>query len=146
MLAINGQPALPGIDVTDLLRGLPSGRPLLLTVSRGGESVRVTGRYAPTVLAGGSDAMFPRQHESGRVDLRRTGNSVEAKTRGVATFTLLLSPDQFDFSKPVTVVANGRTVFSGRVQKDLRTLVKWAAADNDRTMLFATELRVELPR
>ena len=27
-----------------------SGRPLLLTVSRGGESVRLTGRYTPAVL------------------------------------------------------------------------------------------------
>ena len=46
---------------------------------------------------------------SGRVDLTRTGNVVTASTRGVTAFTLLLSPDQFDFAKPVKVVANGRT-------------------------------------
>jgi len=71
---------------------------------------------------------------------------VRAVTRGVAAFTLLLSPDQFDFSKPITVIANGRTVFNGRVQKDLRALMKWAAADNDRTMLFGAELHVDLAR
>ena len=49
--------------------------------TRGGESVRLTGRYAPTVLPGEADAMFPRQRESGRVDLRRTGNRVEATTQ-----------------------------------------------------------------
>jgi hypothetical protein len=142
VLTINNQPASPGVDLADLLRSYPSGRPLLFTVTRGRESVRLTGRYAPTVLAGESDAMFPRQRESGRIDLIRTGNRVEARSKGVAAFTLLLSPDQFDLSRAVTVVVNGRTAFNGIVQRDVRTLLKWAARDNDRTMLFAAELPI----
>jgi hypothetical protein len=145
VLTINNQPAFPGADVADLLRSYPSGRPLLFTVRRGDESVRpirLSGRYAPTVLPGESDAMFPRQRESGRIDLIRTGNKVEARSRGVAAFTLLLSPDQFDLNRAITVVVNGRTVFDGIVQRDIRTLLKWAARDNDRTMLFAAELQV----
>jgi hypothetical protein len=142
VLTINSQPALPGADVAELLRGYLPGRPLLFNVTRGRESVRLTGRYAPTVLPGESDAMFPRQRESGRIDLRRTGNRVEARSRGVAAFTLLLSPDQFDLNRAVTVVVNGRTLFDGNVQRDVRTLLKWAARDNDRTMLFAAELHV----
>jgi hypothetical protein len=89
--------------------------------------------------------MFPRQRESGRVDLLRAGNRIDAKTRGVAAFTLLLSPDQFDMNSAVTVVVNGRMVFEGIVQRDVRTLLKWAARDNDRTMLFAAELNVAVP-
>ena len=81
-----------------------------------------------------------------RVDLIRTGNRIEAKARGVAAFTLLVSPDQFDLNRAVTVAVNGRTVFEGIVQKDIRTLLKWAAADHDRTMLFAAELLVMTPR
>src|SRR6266850_3352059 len=145
VLTINNQPALPGADVADLLRSFPPGRPLLFTVTRGRESVRLTGRYAPTVLPGESDAMFPRQRESGRIDLIRTGNRVEARSRGVAAFTLLLSPDRFDLNRAVTVVVNGRTLFDGIVQRDIRTLLKWAARDNDRTMLFAAELQVAVP-
>jgi hypothetical protein len=30
------------------------------------------------------------------------------------------------------------------VQKNLRTLLKWAARDNDRTMLFAAELTIDV--
>jgi hypothetical protein len=115
---------------------------VLFGVERGGETPRLTGRYAPTVLPGLSDAMLPRQRDSGRVDLRRTGNRVDARTRGVAAFTLLLSPDQFDLDRPVTVVVNGRTVFDGIVQRDVRTLLTWAARDNDRTMLFAGALQI----
>ena len=145
VLTLNNQPA-DGADVAELLRGYPSGRPLMITVSRGGESVRVTGRYAPTVLQNESAAMLPPQHESGRVDLRRTGNTVDVRSRGVAAFTLLLSPDQFDLNRAVTIVVNGRTVFDGMVQKDVRTLLTWAARDNDRTMLFAAELHVDATR
>jgi hypothetical protein len=143
--AINNQPTTPATDVADLLRGFPPGRPILLTVVRGGQPVKLTGRYAPTVIAGDAAAMFPPSRPSGRVDLVRVGNRVEAKTAGVGAFTLLLSPDQFDLDRPVIVVVNGRPAFEGVVSKKLRTLVAWAARDNDRTMLFAAELSIELP-
>jgi hypothetical protein len=144
ILTINNQSVLPGDDGAELLRSYPPGRPLLLTVRRGEseDPIRLSGRYAPTVLPGESNVMFPRQRESGRVDLRRTRNRVDARSSGVAAFTLLLSPDQFDLHRAVTVVVNGRTVFDGIVQRDIRTLLKWAARDNDRTMLFAAELHV----
>src|SRR5262249_42673220 len=100
--AINNQPLDRGADVAELLRSFPSGRPLLLSLERGGGQVRLTGRYAPTVLPG-HDAMLSRERDSGRVDLVRSGNQVDTKTRGVAAFTLLLSPDQFDLTRPITV-------------------------------------------
>jgi acetyl esterase/lipase len=88
--------------------------------------------------------IFDNTHPSGRVDLVRSGNTVTATTRGVAEFTLLVSPDAFDLSQPVKVEANGRTVFNGRVEPSVATLLKWAARDNDRTMLFVAELRISL--
>jgi hypothetical protein len=71
---------------------------------------------------------------------------VEAFTRGVTAFTLLLSPDEFDFSQPVRVIVNGRDMYNGPVQRDLKTLLKWAATDNDRTMLYGTELKINLKK
>jgi hypothetical protein len=88
--------------------------------------------------------MFDNTHPSGRVDLVRTGNIVTAATRGVAEFTLLVSPDAFDLAQPIKVVANGRTVFDGRADPSVATVLKWAARDNDRTMLFTSELRIRL--
>jgi predicted esterase len=88
--------------------------------------------------------LFTRPRRPGRVDLVRTGNTVDATTRGVASFSLLLSPEKFDFNQPIKVLANGRTVFEGRVERNLKTLLKWAARDNDRTMLYAAELKIKL--
>ena len=40
----------------------------------------------------------------------------------------------------------GQLVFEGRVERNLQTLMKWAARDNDRTMLYGAELKVKLAR
>jgi hypothetical protein len=42
----------------------------------------------------------------------------------------------------VKVTVNGRVAFDGRVERSLATLMKWAARDNDRTMLFGAEIRI----
>jgi len=88
--------------------------------------------------------MFENTDQNGRVDLVRTGNTVKATTRGVAEFTLLLSPDAFDFSKPVRIETNGNVAFEGSVTKSVETLSTWAARDNDRTMLFGAELHIRV--
>jgi poly(3-hydroxybutyrate) depolymerase len=89
--------------------------------------------------------MYDRRRASGRVDVTRTGNAFDASTRGVETFTLLLSPDVVDFDAPVTVAVNGETVFDGPVVRDVDTLVTWAARDNDRTMLYGAALTIRVP-
>ena len=91
-----------------------------------------------------ADLVFRHRARSGRILLERKGNTVEATTRGIAEFTLLLSPAQFDFAQPIKVTTNGHSAFEGRVEKSLATLVKWAARDNDRTMLFGAELKVRV--
>ncbi len=75
----------------------------------------------------------------------RHGNRFEARTRGVARFTLLLSPDVVDFAQPVVVTVNGRPVHDGPVTKDVATLLTWAARDDDRTMLYGAALSVTVP-
>jgi hypothetical protein len=62
----------------------------------------------------------------------------------VSEFTLLISPDVFDFSKPLQVIADGKTVFNGRIYESVPALLKWAARDNDRTMLFGTEVHISI--
>jgi molybdopterin-dependent oxidoreductase alpha subunit len=88
--------------------------------------------------------LFRRGRPSGRVDIARRGNAVDVRTKGVAELTLLLSPDAFDFSQPIVVTANGRVVSDARVEPSVATLLKWAARDNDRTMLFGAELHVSV--
>jgi len=146
LVLLNDETVHGGTDVQEALDEVRPGAHIDLLVARDNLPVEIGGTYEPVLATGPPRNLFARSGRSGRVDLTRAGNVVRAVTRGVAAFTLLLSPDQFDFAKPVKVVANGRTVFEGRVQKDVRTLMKWADTDNDRTMLFGAEIHVDLAR
>ena len=88
---------------------------------------------------------FQHAKRSGRVDVRKKGNNFDTVVRDVAAFTLLLSPDAVDFSKPVVVTVNGKQVHSGPVKKDAATLLRWASRDNDRTALYGAELKITVP-
>jgi hypothetical protein len=146
LVRLNDQTIRAGTDVQDALEDVEQGAHIDLLVARNNLPVEISGTYEPALVVGPPRKLFSRAGSTGRVDLTRSGNVVQAATRGVTAFTLLLSPDQFDFAKPVKVVANGRTVFDGRVRKDVGTLAKWAAIDNDRTMLFGAEIKIDLAR
>jgi hypothetical protein len=140
---INGRELPSALDLAEFLGIYDPGQALALVVDREGRSQELSGTYAPTLMPR-TTPILPSSVPSGRVDLVRDGNTVRATTRGVGAFTLLLSPDVFDFSRPITVVADGVTVFDGPVRKDLTTLLAWAARDNDRTMLYGAALQIPL--
>lgn len=144
LVRLNDQSVAAAADVADALSDTPPGSKIELLVARDNLPVELSGIYQPQVVDSPPRHLFTRAGATGRVDLTRAGNVVTATTRGVAAFTLLLSPDQFDFGTPVKVVANGRTVFDGKVETDVRTLLKYAASDNDRTMLFGAELPIKI--
>lgn len=81
----------------------------------------------------------------GVLEVSRNGNQVQVNARYTSAFTLLLSPEEFDFSRPVSVVVNGVEKINQLIPQSMETLLKWATADRDRTMLFTAELQIELP-
>ena len=83
--------------------------------------------------------------QPGRVVVERTGNVFQVTAFGVSSFTLLLNPDEVDFSQPVQVLVNGTSVLARRVEPSEQTLLEWAARERDRTMLFMAELPVHVP-
>jgi len=142
--AVNGRELPAGVSLNDYLAIFEVGDVLTLTLQRAGAALTVEGNYLPRTRPRVTPVFsLPERH--GRVDAVRDGNLFTLTTRGVRKLTLLLSPEAIDFSKPVTVSANGRTVFEGRVRKDLGTLLAWAARDNDRTMLYGAALPIDIP-
>ena len=92
-------------------------------------------------LARGRDTENP-----GRIELERDGNTVRVTTDGVRRFQLLLSPDRFDFSRPVTIVTNEVVSLDRMIVRSVESLLRWAARDNDRTLLVGAEVSVDVPR
>lgn len=145
-LEVDGRRVQSGRDITEPMQQWDAQSVLRFTVERGGQRLSLQGVFQPDEVDVPLEPIFPRKKPSCRVDLERDGNLVEVRTRGVKAFTLLLSPSKFDFTRPITVVANGRTVFEGVVEPKVDTLLTWAARDNDRMMVFGAELHGDLDK
>ena len=143
LLDMGGAPTRTAEAARDAILRIRPGQELPLTVERGGASVRLTMRF-PATQPGESRLAFSHSQPSGRVELRREGNTVTAATRGVRRFTLLLSEDQFDLSRPIRVTTNGVVAHDALVSPDAATLLRWAAVDWDRSALFSAELAIEV--
>lgn len=142
---IDGVRMRDGRQIVDAMAGHPVDRPMEFLIERDGRRTVLSSPFPAAPSEPIVEQAFPRAKPSGRVDLEQRGNRVEARTRGVGAFTLLLSPRRFDFSQPVVVVVNGREVVNRELTPDVATLLEWASVDNDRTMLFGVELPIEVP-
>lgn len=99
--------------------------------------VVVKGKYVPA---------FRRDSIFGIIDVTASANTITVLTKNITSYTLLLSPGQFDFSVPFKIITNGATSFEGMIEKNTSTLLKWNRNDNDRTMLFAAEKKIVVGR
>ena len=131
-------------EARDVIGAVRPGQDLPVALERRGAPLELTLRF-PAADPVRPRIAFPRRQTSGRVELQRTGNTVEASTRGVRRFTLLISGDQFDLSQPIRVVVNGAVAHDAAVAPDAATLLRWATVDWDRTLLFDAEIPVEVP-
>ena len=75
----------------------------------------------------------------GWISARRKGNRFTVLTEHVSRFTLLLNPDEVDFSQPIVVVLNGETIFNDTVSQETEILFKWIK-NRDKAQLFTAEL------
>lgn len=144
ILEVDGRPIAALADIIAAFER-NTGPSITFVVERGAERRTFTGKFPPEAPRGPARRMFARRLPFGRVDVVRRGNTFEARTRGVARFTLLLSPDVVDFAAPVVVAVNGRRVHDGVVARDVATLLAWAARDDDRTMLYGAALPIAVP-
>jgi hypothetical protein len=144
ILEIDGRPIS---DMKGILAAFErnTGPRIAFVVERGADRVTLDGPFPPQAQRGPNRPIFTHRKASGRVDVLRKGNRIEARTRGVTRFTLLLSPDVVDFAAPVVVTVNGQRVHDAVVTRDIKTLMTWAAHDNDRTMLYGAALNIAVP-
>ena len=144
IVEVEGQSGPTVEDLKQALIGFAPGQRIPMVVQRGGERIDVTLDYPAEAAPRGRQA-FPHTLAPGRVELDQQRNTVMAYTRGVRRFTLLISPEQFDFTEPIAVVVNGVTAFEGMVEPDVATLLRWVATDQDRTAMYGAELDIEVP-
>ena len=144
LVGVNGRAVATVDDLREAVQAPRDGPGLDVEVEREGERLAFVLTPPDDVPAGPARTAFPRPDPTGRVQLARNGNEILVATRGVRRYTLLLSPEQFDFLQPIRVTTNDVLSFEGVVEPDPAVLLRWAARDRDRTMLFGAELDVEV--
>lgn len=80
--------------------------------------------------------------QPGILEVSKQGNNFTVSVESVEAFTLLLNPEQVDFSQEIRVTVNGSVLFAELVAQDMTTLLNWALADLDRSMLYTAELHL----
>ena len=74
----------------------------------------------------------------------RDGNHIEVNTDRVRRYTLFLNDTLIDFSKPLTVVTDGRTSFQGPVTPRVETLLRDARRRRDVDSLFPAHVTIDV--
>ena len=82
--------------------------------------------------------------QPGLMAVSREGNNFTVTADSVDAFTLLLSPEEVNFSQEITVMVNGRILYVGRVSQDMNTLADWAVRDRDKSMLYTAALSLRI--
>lgn len=91
-------------------------------------------------------AVPPGQAKPGAlVIVERKGNTIEIlKAEHVPQLLIRLDDRLMDLSQPVRVVLQGKTLFEGKVDRTIGTLVQTLAGRGDPKLVFEAEVRVEM--
>ncbi|MBX3330827.1 MAG: hypothetical protein KF722_10530 [Nitrospira sp.] len=73
-------------------------------------------------------------------------NRIEVKAEHVQRYSLFLNEKLIDFSKPLTVVTNGRLSFEGTVTPSVETLLRQARLRQDPERLFPVQLTIAIAK
>ena len=76
----------------------------------------------------------------------RGENHLEVRTERVRRYALFLNHAFVDFSRPVTVVTDGRTSLQGPVTPQVETLLREARRRQDVDTLFPAHVTIDVPR
>jgi hypothetical protein len=105
---------------------------------------KMNDKFNEIVVSGKRQQAHKRDSVYGRLEIETAGNTMKVKASNVKKYTLLISPSQFDLSKPIVVWTNEKKSYDALVQPDVQTLLKWNSIDNDRTSLYAAELHLSV--
>ncbi len=88
--------------------------------------------------------LMGKNNPRGIIELHVSGNRIKVQSYAIKKFRLLLSPQQFDLQKVITIEIDGVIAFQRKPLESLSTLLKWAAVDRDPERLYTVELSFDL--
>jgi hypothetical protein len=88
-----------------------------------------------------------KRREYAKIDAAFVGdNRIEVTAERVQRYSLFLNERLIDFSKPLTVMTNGRLSFEGMVSASVETLLRQARLQKDPERLFPVHLTIAIAK
>jgi dienelactone hydrolase len=140
IVRIDEFPVETGYEVPAIIDAKNPGDAIEIEVIRNGETLVLHGQI-PAI-----EPAYSREKMTGSIEATADGNRIDVTVRNVASYTLLVSVDQFDMAEPIVVVTNGVESFSGVVEPDVRFMLEQAARDNDRRAVYEAKIEIVVPR
>jgi predicted esterase len=139
ILRIGRFEVLTQADLTVALMGKVPGDSVEVEIIRDGETMILTG------IIPADELVFRRDVPTASIRVLADGNQIDVEVSHVGRYTLFISSEQFNLSQPIAVTTNGLTSFSEVVTPDVRFMLKQAAEDFDREMIYETFIEIEVP-
>lgn len=98
----------------------------------------------PSVLLDSSSRAFVFPRCSGAVQASYSNNVFRLTTSQVNSIRLYLSPQMVDFKRPIQVIVNDKTVYSGLVHLDKEYLLTTYQREGDRQAVWANNLVIQV--
>ena len=127
-------------DLREILSKKSPGDSVEIIITRDGERLIFKGRFKPFKPR----PAFDREKLSGRIAAEVKGNRIDVRVKNIAKYTLFISRDQFDLSKDIEVYTNGRLSFKGRVKPNLEFILREAAENMDREMIYDNKIEIKV--
>jgi hypothetical protein len=83
-------------------------------------------------------------HGRALVTATRDGQTIDVKATDVDRLIVRLNDDMLDMDKPVSIISEGKQLFSGPVARSIAVLAKTLAERGDPKSIFSGEVRVDL--
>jgi len=139
IVRIGVYPIETGYEVPAIIDAMNPGDPIEIEVLRDGEPLVLDGQITSI------EAMYSRDRTTGSIEVVADGNRIDVTVRNVARYTLLISGERFDMSRPIVVITNGAETFSGMVEPDVRFMLEQAVKDEDRRAVYESRIEVVVP-
>jgi hypothetical protein len=137
---LNDIPIKKQDDLTKFKSTIRRGDHVVTYIHRNGSDLVLPGNMPPPK----NYLIFKREQPSACIKASCSANRIELESSRVGAFRILIDPEMFDLRQNVIIAVDKKVVFNGRVDPDIRYMLRNFLDNRDRKVIFVTEIKVRL--
>lgn len=78
-------------------------------------------------------------------EIKEENNEIWLTTHEIKTLRLYLADELVDMEKPLKILVNGKSIYSGKIERNIRTILDSVKKMNDQEALFSAYIDLTIP-